>query len=184
MTFLDQVKRAVYKALGDLMQAESTGLMRSRTLRENLVVEVDIGGVGQNAKITLKLPFYWAYYAHEGRKEITGKLMIFFPDSRDDPRTGHGTNYPRTVAESKSKEFKLTTAEFKNFRRLNAERAAEGLPPVMVVTKHVGPYEGEFFFKRAWEQLESSGAVAAIIEAGLDKYLEALTDELERSGRP
>lgn len=180
MTVLEQVKQIVYSAVADLVQVESTARMRSRTLRRELVVRLDLSGVGGVDKIILSLPYYWAEYAHDGRQAINmppGKYLIFFPDRKDDPRTSFGKSYPRTRADRRS----LTDDEYKHFQAENKARRAAGLPPAMVVTRSVGPSEGEFFFTLAWEQLLASGAVDSIVSAGLDTLLRLEHQGLDRA---
>lgn len=85
------------------------------------------------------LPHYWAEYVHDGRDSITlppGQYMIYFPDKRDDPRTSGGTRYP--TRQSQAKARRLTRSEFRDFMRVNRDRAASGLPPIMVVANRVG----------------------------------------------
>lgn len=181
MTYLERVKETVYRAIGDLVQAEATARMKSKTLHRELVVSLDLSGVGGSDKIILSLPYYWAEYAHDGRAAIDlppGRYMIFFPDRKDDPRTNYGTSYARTRAEAKSRH--LSSEDYKRFREENRQRKAAGLPPVMVVTRHVGPAQGEFFFSLAWEQLVASGTVDAIVSAGLEHYLKALNQGFDR----
>jgi len=186
MDFLEQVKKTVYQAIGDLMQLESTARMSSSTLRRELVVSLDLANVpGAPDRIVLRLPYYWAEYAHDGRKQIDlppGKFMVFFPDKRDDPRTYGGASYPRSPEEAKTRSQLLTDEEFKRFRAENYQRKKAGLSPIMVITPRVGKAEGEFFFSLAWEQLVASGTVDAIIEAGLSTYLESLNPGIDRDG--
>lgn len=175
---LEDVKRIVYTAIADLVKVESTARMRSRTLRRDLVVEIDIGAPGEPALILLHLPYYWAEFAHDGRNEISGKLMVFFPNASDDPRTAYGTNYPRNPGDRLS--MKMFPDEFAFFQRENRRRKAAGEDPIMVVTKHVKASEAELFFKEAWEQLVSSGAVDEIIAAGITHYLKEKFGTVDR----
>jgi len=178
--YLDRVKKTLYDAIGDLLQQESTSRMRSRTLRQELTIELDLGGSpGLPDRIVLSLPYYWAEYAHDGRGEINmppGKYLIFFPDHKDDPRTDGGTSYPRRRGDQRA----LSDYEYKEFSHENRVRKANGQPPIMVVTRHVGPAEGEFFFKLAWEYLVSSGVVASLTAASLEHYLKSLSRGLDR----
>ena len=94
------------------------------------------------------LPHYWAEYVHDGRDGISlppGQYMIYFPDKRDDPRTAGGTRYPTRQAQAKAR--RLTRGEFRDFMRVNRDRAAAGLPPIMVVANRVGPVSAVPFFE-------------------------------------
>lgn len=173
---LVEIKRVMLREIGELVRIEATGLMKSRTLRENIETRIEIGEPGDVDRVVMHLPFYWAKYVHDGRDSIelpAGKYMTFFPNVRDDPRVDGGANYPRERGDRRS----LTSEEFKRFSKINYENRKLGLPPIMVVTEVVGPFEGEHFFDLAWELVSSSGVADQIVAASLQSYLEsALTD--------
>jgi hypothetical protein len=97
----------------------------------------DVEAVGR-----VTVPFYWAVYVHDGRGPVHAKpggYLCFFPEHRHlDPRT-NGTN---ALQGTTVKPRRLRPDEFYSWLQVNRERAERGLPPIMVVTKRVGPAKG------------------------------------------
>lgn len=61
-------------------------------------------------RVTIYSVYYWARFANDGRRAITGKTMMFFRDPEDDPRVDG--DYPRKRATRR----RLTREEAKNAR--------------------------------------------------------------------
>lgn len=106
----------------------------SETLALALASEVSSDFFRAEATGRLILPYYWARYVHDGRGPVgTERLMRFFPDKRDDPRTAKGIAYPGQRGARRS----LTKQEISFFNKENWRRHKVGEPPIMVVCKFV-----------------------------------------------
>ena len=108
----------------------------SLTLALALTSEIETNFLRAEARGMLILPYYWAEYEHNGRGPVEaplGKVMIFFPNKRDDPRTRYGFSYPQKRGTRRS----LTKAELNAFSAENRRRKKAGQDPILIFTKHV-----------------------------------------------
>lgn len=160
----------------DLSQAAlpiARAVVPSRTLAEAMTARFNgvIDGVGLS---DLFVPHFWAVILHDGRGPVypgvNSKFLVFFADSKDDPRLSNG--YPVDPSDQR----RLTKAEFEfgiaeNHRRFLLNPSG-GKYQYMIVVKDqagdpisVGPAEGSFFFTIGMEHFEQSVAPEIIANA-------------------
>lgn len=129
-------------------------------------------GDGQEVRITLEYPEYWAVWLHDGHGPINaqvGRKLVFYDNPNDDPRIRPiPGGYPTRASSAR----RLTAAEFQEGLRQNRLRAAQGRDPFMWVVDSVGPFVG-------YKWLEGGGT----FNEGMRGFLGTLQPELERDFR-
>lgn len=151
MALLDSATRRILESA--LRHAKPIVTKASEQLGDELEHEVIAPG-----RARLHLPHFWALYLHDGtkRKRVRqrGDLFVWFRNPADDPRLVQGGKHPVRLSDVKT----LTRAQFLDGLRRNAERAARGQPPFMIVTEFKAPRRGFFFFSKGMRRLASQGA--------------------------
>ena len=127
----------------------------SRALRDGMFFEERPPSI-----VAIVSPHYWAYYVHQGRNAVSKKLMVFFPNKHDDPRTLGGRLYPERQTDRKP--LTLSPEDFKRLRRSGE----------LVVTMQVGPTNGVPFFDRGMAGFGVAGGPAGrIVRETVSEYL-------------
>lgn len=150
----------------------------SKTLADDISFQDEGNGQG-----VVYVPHYWAEYVHDGRGSINlppGQYMIFFPDKRDDPRTSGGTRYPTRQHQAKAR--RLTHGEFADFVRANRDRAAAGLPPIMIVTRQVAGVAPIRFFEDGLKPLLNVARDEIPPHLRVELHRRGLTKEIQLAG--
>jgi hypothetical protein len=140
----------VLEKMGDEALRRTRPHVKSATLRRSLRSRKD---PENSRRIIIDTPYYWALYAHDGRKEHgprKQKVIIFFENKTDDPRTDLSLNYPKTVGARRGmRQFK--TAYENGLKQNSLRRRAASLSggdyrPFMIVVPLVGPARANPFF--------------------------------------
>lgn len=129
----------------------------SEALRNGLVIVPEAAG-----RIDLHIPHYWAVYIHDGRPGFgprRSSWLVWFANPRDDPRLQ--PNYPVRLSDVR----RLTKQQFKDGMAENRRRAANGLPPFMLVRKfQPKPLAGSFFFTLGMQRFETVTAPPIVLD--------------------
>ena len=154
-----------------LLKARPQVRKASRQLADELEAHYEGAGHGR-----ISLPHFWALLLHDGtrrrRVKRKGDLFVWFKNPRDDPRLVSGGRHPVHLEDVKE----LTEAQFLDGLRRNAELAAKGQPPFMIVTEFKRPRKGFFFFSKGMRGF--GGVGSPIHRAAKDFIVEDLRKHL------
>lgn len=159
MASADETVRGIERALAEAaLRAAMPRVERaSRTLARSLrIVPRPSGG------LQLDIPYYWALYVHQGRGRLTPRLarvLVWFAVPADDPR--HRGRYPVRASQIR----RLTPQQYRQGLEANRDRAAQGLPPVMIVSKSSGPVQPNPFFSELHVLAEARPLALQALEA-------------------
>lgn len=153
-----------------LSRESRTYLLRrvdSAFLRRHLISEFRVDPTG--GQVVLGWDYYWVVYVEEGRgpvTPVTAKVLCFFPDPRNDPRTDFDQNRPKRPEDVK----RLTKEQFYGFLNENKRRRKRGQPPIMVTTQFIGPSPGKKFISPGMDGFSDHQGIM-IIESMFEKEL-------------
>lgn len=131
-------------------------LIPSKTLRDALTAipgEYGLIDGAPGAKSALFIPHYWALFVHDGRgpvRPVHKRVLVWFADPRDDPRTDGTRNYPVRLDQRR----RLTADQYRRGLEENRSRKERGLEPYMIVTTVSGPVQATPFFEASTTAFE------------------------------
>ncbi|MCP4897872.1 MAG: hypothetical protein GY906_12945 [bacterium] len=145
-------KRNLIQKMARRAAAIARPLIPSRTLRKALQIKYVRSGV-QIFRAYLVIPHYWALYVHDGRGGFgprRARVLVWFRDPRNDPRTDGATNYPVREGDIR----RLTRSEFYHGVAMNHRHGTPDNPmPYMVIAKWRGGDKPQPFFSEGLANL-------------------------------
>jgi hypothetical protein len=135
----DQFLTGLLRQIGRMGVFRARKVIPSKTLKQAVFFREDTptsGGV--------YIPHYWAVYLHDGHGRVYpkgGKFLVWFRDSKDDPRLPSGYT-PERYAQTQH----LTRAAFERGLADNKRARELGMPEPMIVRKSSGPAPSTDFF--------------------------------------
>ena len=167
--FLDRIGRLGRRRLKAALVPVSGTLQRS--------VEYRVDLRSKTSRVSIGVPHYWAVYLDQGRgvvKPSSAKVLVWFQNPKDDPRTNGGRNYPVRRRDVR----RLSRAQYRAGLRENTRRRRRGQEPFMIVRsldgspKLAGPAAGKHFMAKAFNS-STRGEVSRIIQDEISKHVRA-----------
>lgn len=155
MIFSDEFIEEVRQKLTAILKS----VIPSKTLKA--AVSVSYRKLPHNQQLSVSIPHYWATYYHDGSGPITmpkGRYMVWFKDSKDDPRLKGG--YPVKRANIRrldisSKRFTQLVKEGKLIVRRSVGRR-KGHPFLPAASRIWGLWIKQRLRRRALEEIREN----------------------------
>lgn len=145
-------------------------LIPSRTLRSALQISQPQGKLDRLV-VALTIAHYWALYVHDGRGGFgprRARVLVWFRNKADDPRTSGGKNYPVREGDIK----RLTYEQFRHGVRMNRLHGSPDNPfPYMIISYRKDGDKAHPFFSGGLAGLDDK--LAPMVKQEMDRFIQS-----------